>query len=80
MRTSRCIEESRAFDLTVLTFASHVNSCRGRETYSFFVFLLGGALFFSLLEDAVESEAEASHAGKVTQVDVEQELLVPHRV
>lgn len=49
-------------------------------TYSFLGLLLGGTSLLGLLDDGVEGEAEPGHAGQVTDVDVEVQPLLPHRL
>lgn len=59
--------------------ASLAWSCAG-FTYSFLGLLLGGACLLRLLDDSIEGKTEPCHAGKITDVDIKIQPLLPHRL
>ena len=47
-------------------------------TYSFLGLLLGGTCLLGLLDDSIEGKAEPRHTGKITDVNIEVQPLLPH--
>lgn len=46
-------------------------------THRFLILLFGASGFLGLLNDGVQGEAQAAHAGQVGHIDVKLQLLVP---